>query len=74
MAYLMRVFCCGCPFICPAASLSVEYLSRLVHENRDVFEEIVYLRSVYVYCPRDITYKLFKFSEERGQDDKKKKE
>lgn len=59
MAYLMRVCCCGCPYVCPAVPLTGEYLLRLMHENRELFEKIVYLRSISVYCIRGSTYKFF---------------
>ncbi len=59
MAYPIRVFCSGCPCVCYAAPLTAEDLSRLLHEDREVFEAIVYLKNVYIYCLRDATYKLF---------------
>jgi hypothetical protein len=61
MAHSLYVHCDGCSFYCFPIPLTREYLIRLAFTDVEVFKEIKNLSSIYVYCPIDETYKLFKF-------------
>jgi len=61
MAHSLYVHCYGCDLYCPPLPLTREYLTWLAFLDVEVFKEIKSLSSIYVYCPINETYKLFKF-------------
>jgi hypothetical protein len=61
MAHSLYVHCNDCGLYCFPVPLTREYLIRLAFLDIEVFKEIKNLSSIYIYCPKDKIYKLFKF-------------
>jgi hypothetical protein len=54
--------CCGCSCACPAFPLMAEDLRKLKNENREIYEGILSLRGILIYCARDAIYKFVQIS------------
>ena len=61
MARTITVKCNGCWTFCCAVPLVRDEFVKMARGDRDddVFDEIVYLRGVYIFCIASQTYKLF---------------
>lgn len=63
MARIVTVKCAGRYTFCSARPLTGDDLIKMAQAKRDVFDEIIYLGGVYIYCPEEQVHKLFRLPE-----------
>ncbi|PIP26656.1 MAG: hypothetical protein COS71_02480 [Candidatus Moranbacteria bacterium CG06_land_8_20_14_3_00_40_12] len=50
MASLLRVCCLNCSQCCPALQLNREMLQEIRKENEEIYEELIMLKAIGVFC------------------------
>jgi hypothetical protein len=56
MAWLMHVYCSGCPSPCPAVQLDVDSFQKMRIKNPKLAELILGVNKIIVYCKKRKRY------------------